>query len=177
MNKTKVLHISTPSTWRGGEQQLAYLAEGAQLHEAFVYCPENSELQARLKIDPNHVFTFKSKSTLGRVNELKHDKIILKEGISPQHLNGDLLHYTFHSTEQHQQQIEKFSTIAAEAKFRKGEKANWIKIYIKSVAKWLRTFVVKSGFKDGKLGLYLANSSYKATYLKYLKLKSLHEQN
>lgn len=71
MNKTKVLHISTPSTWRGGEQQLAYLAEGAQLHEAFVYCPENSVLQARLKIDTNQVFAFKSKSTLGKVNELK----------------------------------------------------------------------------------------------------------
>lgn len=109
--------------------------------------------------------------------ENPHDKIILQKGGELKHLEGDLLHYTFHTTEQHQQQIDKFSTIAAEAKFRKGEKSNWIKIYVKSVAKWLRTFVVKSGYKDGKLGLYLANSSYRATYLKYLKLKSLHEQN
>ena len=71
MNKTKVLHISTPSTWRGGEQQLAYLAEGAETHQAFVYCPQNSELKQRIKIDTKKVFAFKSKSTLGRVNELK----------------------------------------------------------------------------------------------------------
>ena len=42
----KVLHISSALTWRGGEQQIAYLVQG--LHklqvEQFLFCPEGSPL-------------------------------------------------------------------------------------------------------------------------------------
>lgn len=45
-----VLHVSTPVTWRGGEQQVAYLASAlVQLGESCtVICPENSMLSERL---------------------------------------------------------------------------------------------------------------------------------
>ncbi|MCB0603200.1 MAG: glycosyltransferase family 4 protein [Saprospiraceae bacterium] len=42
----KILHISSALTWRGGEQQIAYLVEGLHKMQAeqFVFCPEGSPL-------------------------------------------------------------------------------------------------------------------------------------
>ena len=41
-----VLHISTPKSWRGGEQQLAYLYEELNLRgvKQYLLCPKNSEI-------------------------------------------------------------------------------------------------------------------------------------
>lgn len=47
-----ILHVSTPVTWRGGEQQLYYLVEGSVGFKHTVLCPENSVLADRLKALP-----------------------------------------------------------------------------------------------------------------------------
>jgi L-malate glycosyltransferase len=58
----RVLHISSPKTWRGGEQQLIYLAEELKLLgvEQVVMCPFNSEVHKYcLKNHLAHVTYFK----------------------------------------------------------------------------------------------------------------------
>ncbi len=44
----KILQVSSARTWRGGEQQIAYLLEGLidEGHELFVFCPHTSPLAA-----------------------------------------------------------------------------------------------------------------------------------
>ncbi len=50
MEKMKhILHVSTPITWRGGEQQLFYLVKGSKHYKHTVLCPENSVLAERLR--------------------------------------------------------------------------------------------------------------------------------
>lgn len=50
MEKLKqILHVSTPITWRGGEQQLYYLVKGSKGYKHTVLCPENSVLAERLR--------------------------------------------------------------------------------------------------------------------------------
>lgn len=46
----KILHISTAKSWRGGEQQLAYLVHGLEaLHQdSIVLCPEDSALASNI---------------------------------------------------------------------------------------------------------------------------------
>lgn len=62
----KVLHVSTPSSWRGGEQQVAYLA-GA-LHEEgilqWVLTPSSSELSRRVAIPSERVCHFSHRGLL-----------------------------------------------------------------------------------------------------------------
>ncbi len=43
----RILHISTAKTWRGGEQQVAYLVDELkkQNWNQWIFCPENSELE------------------------------------------------------------------------------------------------------------------------------------
>ena len=58
-----ILHVSTPATWRGGEQQVAYLATAlhAKDIDQVVLCPEGSVLSTRLMEASVPVATFQSR--------------------------------------------------------------------------------------------------------------------
>lgn len=104
-----------------------------------------------------------------------HDKYIANVGITTQHLKGDLLHYTFYTVEQHQQQIHKFSSIAAQSYYDKGIRSNRFKLVFSPLSKFVRNYILKMGFLDGYYGWVICSQSAKATYLKYAKLKNIQE--
>ena len=63
----RVLHVSTPSGWRGGEQQVYNLVLMQQQSEdvvPLILCPEDSELSLRLAGDQLSVFNFQSAGIL-----------------------------------------------------------------------------------------------------------------
>ena len=69
--KIRVAHISTPFTWRGGEQQIAYLYKGIdELNalgafgqiEQYIFCPVGSELEAYANNLGWNVRTFKKRA-------------------------------------------------------------------------------------------------------------------
>ncbi len=62
-----VLHVSTPSNWRGGEQQVAYLTSGLHIIgiRQVALCPEGSALATRLMEEGIAVATFTSRGFLG----------------------------------------------------------------------------------------------------------------
>ncbi|MFM2135284.1 MAG: hypothetical protein RL021_684 [Bacteroidota bacterium] len=63
----KVLHIATPDGWRGGEQQVAYLALGLRESgtEEAVLCREGSPLETQLRKDKIPVITFRHRGMAG----------------------------------------------------------------------------------------------------------------
>ncbi len=115
----------------------------------------------------------KEKGRFGGQNP--HDKIILDETASLDHLKGDILHYTYYSIDEHYRQADKFSTIAANELFRKNKKTNLIHIWLKSSAKFLRNYVIKLGFLDGAAGFTICRISAFETYQKYNKLRMLNK--
>ncbi|TXC85117.1 glycosyltransferase family 2 protein [Luteibaculum oceani] len=105
-----------------------------------------------------------------------HDKYILYPGKKLGFLKGDILHYTFQSFEQHEKQIEHFSSISAQALFEKGKKWYPGKPELRATMRFVRNYILKAGFLDGKMGLYIAKKSAGATYKKYVKLKRLIDE-
>lgn len=105
-----------------------------------------------------------------------HEEFKLEPGTSQQHLNGDLLHYTFNSVEEHKKQSEKFTTLGAEADFLKGKKAPFYKIWLGPVVKFTQSYFFRLGFLDGKTGFTICWLSAAATHAKYVKLKQLYRQ-
>jgi len=99
-----------------------------------------------------------------------HDRFDLDSESKTGYLTGDLLHYTFYTTEEHLKQVENFSNISAQAKFDKGIRSNALKIIVKPIARFVRGYLFKLGFLDGYYGWLIAIHSARATYLKYLKL-------
>jgi glycosyltransferase involved in cell wall biosynthesis len=113
------------------------------------------------------------KGRWGGVNP--HDRYELEEGASREYLTGDLLHYCFYTIQEHIDQTNKFSEEAAIALFEKGRRSNTLKILVKSAAKFLRNYFFKLGFLDGYYGYVICRISAFATFLRYAKLKAMHQ--
>lgn len=116
----------------------------------------------------------KSAAHWGGVNP--HDKIIMETASTKAHLKGDLLHYSFYTREDHIRQIRYFTDISSRALFDKGKNINPVMLVLKVVAKFLKSFVVRTGFLDGRAGFAIARNSAWATWLKYTKLRNLQKQ-
>jgi len=105
-----------------------------------------------------------------------HETLIVPENLKTIRLEGDLLHYSYHSIEDHYRQIEKYSSLHAEKMKHAGKKASLLKLYLSPVFKFFRTYFLQLGFLDGKAGYDIARISAKAVRLKYLKLKQINNE-
>lgn len=99
-----------------------------------------------------------------------HDKFFMSEGASVDYLKGDLLHYSFHSIDQHLDQVNKFSTISAKSKFAKHKRSSVAKMIIAPFIRFVRMYFLQCGFLDGFTGLLVSAISAHAVFLKYAKL-------
>lgn len=115
----------------------------------------------------------KGSGAWGGVNP--HDRFDLHSG-NAHHLKGDILHYSYYTREDHLKQIEYFSNIASKELFQKGKKVGLPLILAKVMVQFIKTFVLKAGFLDGRTGFTIARLSAFATYTKYTKLRALHAQ-
>lgn len=106
-----------------------------------------------------------------------HDKIILEKGASLKFLDGDILHYTYYTVEEHYRQADKFSTIAANELFKRKRSTNLAHVYMKAVAKFVRNYILKLGILDGAAGFTICRIAAYETYLKYYKLLQLNREN
>lgn len=102
--------------------------------------------------------------------ENPHDRLALLQPSSEGHLEGDLLHHSYHSLEDHERQIDYFSDIAA-ASYTGVLWASWPLIRgAKACFQWVKTSVLKGGWKDGATGWTIAYMSARATLHKYRKV-------
>jgi len=105
-----------------------------------------------------------------------HDKVIMAKGASIEHINLDILHYSFYTIEQHLKQIDYFTDISSKTAFEKGKTSNWFTIFYKSTFKFFRDYVLKLGFLDGYHGYVVCKNSAHAKRLKYMKLRNLNKK-
>ncbi len=105
-----------------------------------------------------------------------HDRFELEDGSVVKHLEGDLLHYSYYTVAEHRQQIENFSTIAARSKFKSGEKASLLKIWISPAIKFLKCYFIRFGFLEGITGWRICTISARENYKKYQKLLALYKK-
>lgn len=102
-----------------------------------------------------------------------HDEYKLTTGASIATINADILHYSFSTKAQYHKQQEYFTSLSAKAYAQLGKRANAIHLYINPVFKFVKNYVFRLGFLDGKNGLYLCYYNAYYTYIKYKKLKNL----
>ncbi len=88
-------------------------------------------------------------------------------------LKGELLHYTKQDLSEHHRVTEHYATLAAQHLFENGKAATAGKIFVSTIAAFLRTFIVKQGFRDGIRGLIIAFFTAYGVFLKYAKLWEL----
>ena len=114
----------------------------------------------------------KSKASWTGVNP--HDRLALIEDGKIGCLTGDLLHYSYYTKEDHFKQIDYFGKIAAKELFDQGKNISWGLLYVKVLNQFVKSFVIKTGFRDGKTGFLISVRSAYATYVKYRLLRKLN---
>lgn len=88
-------------------------------------------------------------------------------------LRGDLLHYTMDSFAEHEDKVERYTTLAAQQMYEAGRR-NW------RAATWLAppwtlfsTFILRRGFMDGYHGWLISRMAARSVWLKFQKLGKL----
>lgn len=90
-------------------------------------------------------------------------------------LEGDLLHYSYHSITDHLQQIDKFTALTSQEAYNKGKKVSVLGMIARSKWKFIRDYIFKGGFLDGHAGYQVCKLSAFATYLKYARLREYYK--
>ncbi len=108
--------------------------------------------------------------------ENPHDRFVMEKGSSLKYLKGDLLHYSFYSIEQHMQTVNKFSSVSAYMRYRRGIRFRWIKLFISAPWKFFHSYILQAGFLDGFYGFVICKNSAHSAFLKQVKLYQLWKQ-
>ena len=101
------------------------------------------------------------------IGQKVHEKLFIPEGTQVVHLEGDLLHYSFYTPEEHRRQMEHFATLSAEEMAQNGRRPNLLSVYVHTGWKFLRDYIFKAGFLDGKTGLTISKINAYAIFKKY----------
>lgn len=102
-----------------------------------------------------------------------HDAMVMSDGSTVKFLKGDLLHYTYHTVDEHINQINRFTSIQARENFERGKRAGYLSILFSPAYKFIRHYFFNLGFLDGYYGFLICRNSAYSTFLKYAKLKAL----
>lgn len=89
-------------------------------------------------------------------------------------ITGDLLHYTNDDMDSRVVTINKFSTIAAQAFQKEGKRGSWWRVLIKPTARFIGEYILRSGWRDGYYGYYIAKTSAQYVWLREMKLLQLN---
>lgn len=85
-------------------------------------------------------------------------------------LDGELLHFTKNTLSEYHRVLDSYATLAAEHLADDGTTVGAFGIFSRSVAAFLRTFLLKQGFRDGVPGLMISMFTAYGVFLKYAKV-------
>jgi glycosyltransferase involved in cell wall biosynthesis len=117
---------------------------------------------------PDRVVRLFRRGTARFSDDIVHERVIAQGPVG--RLAGHLLHESMPSLESVIDKMDRYSTAGALAMQRKGVRSSVTKAVAKGLFAFLRTYVLKLGFLDGRLGFALAVSNAEGTYYRYLKL-------
>jgi glycosyltransferase involved in cell wall biosynthesis len=103
-----------------------------------------------------------------------HDRFYLQKGSTRQFLKGDILHYSYYSISEHMVQMDRFSSILARSYYEQGRRVYLSSIILHPLWRFMKDYLVKTGFLDGYYGFIVSVNSAHEVFLKYVKLRDIY---
>lgn len=104
-----------------------------------------------------------------------HEWVTLQPGSKVQHLQGDLLHYSFRSLAEDVEKMNRFTSLAAQTLFKRGRKPSYSKPLLSAVWSFCNGYILRLGFLDGWYGYTIARCNAMYAFYKYAKLNELYK--
>jgi glycosyltransferase involved in cell wall biosynthesis len=100
-----------------------------------------------------------------------HESVKMDSGARTEKLSGDILHYSVRDSAHHHRMIgERYAPLAAEQMFEEGRRTSQLKIAAAAPAAFVRSYLLKGGFRDGLAGISIASFAAHHAFLKNLML-------
>jgi L-malate glycosyltransferase len=107
-----------------------------------------------------------------------HEQLEFTREVVPQHIEGDLLHYSILSIEHHLQKITLYSSLAAEKDFHRGIKPSLVYHGIlKPAFHFFKNYFLQLGFLGGYIGFVIAKMAAFERFHRYVKLKEFSKSH
>ncbi|MDA3979689.1 MULTISPECIES: glycosyltransferase family 2 protein [Gallibacterium] len=103
-------------------------------------------------------------------DSLVHEKVIQPKGFTLEKLNGDLLHYTYKDLHHYLVKSANYAKAWADQKETQGKTSSLAKGLSHALGCFIKMYLLKAGFLDGKQGFLLAILSSHSTFIKYADL-------
>ena len=102
-----------------------------------------------------------------------HETLEFSEEVCEKVLKGNLLHYSFATEQDYENQQFKFARMRGEHYYKQGKKHAWFYMMFSPIFAFVQHYFFQVGFLDGKDGYHICRITAKATKLKYQTLKEL----
>jgi len=111
-------------------------------------------------------------------DRLIHESFQMRAGARVGTLSGDLLHYTVRDAAHHEQMIkQRYAPLGAQQMYRDGKRTSGLSTAIAGPSAFVRSYILKGGFRDGAAGLTIAKFAAQHASLKHKLLRELQKQN
>jgi glycosyltransferase involved in cell wall biosynthesis len=106
-----------------------------------------------------------------------HESVRMSPEARVEFLAGDILHYPGGDAAEHHRLIgERYAPLAARQMFEQGRRTSRSHIAMVGMATFIRSFILKGGFRDGLAGFSIAAFAAHHAFLKYLMLWELQNR-
>ncbi|MBI5858911.1 MAG: glycosyltransferase family 2 protein [Sphingobacteriales bacterium] len=102
-----------------------------------------------------------------------HEELILPADVVIKELKNFVLHRTWRNADDYKNKMQNYALLGAEKYFKQGKRAGWFKRNFSPSFSFIRSYVLKLGFFDGKAGYQCAKMIAGYTKMKYQKLAGL----
>jgi glycosyltransferase involved in cell wall biosynthesis len=97
-----------------------------------------------------------------------HESVVMDQGSRVETLPGDLLHYSMRDPGHHQRMIEeRYAPLGAEQMLRQGKQTSALQCAVAGPAAFIRSFLLKGGFRDRQAGWTIARMAAYHASLKH----------
>jgi glycosyltransferase involved in cell wall biosynthesis len=117
---------------------------------------------------PDRVLRLFRRGTARFSDDAVHERLLAQGSVG--RLQGDLLHTTYPDLETMLEKLNRYSSASAGMLHAQGRRSSLAGAVARGLWAFFRTYVLRSGWLDGRMGFVLAVSVAEGTYYKYLKL-------
>lgn len=103
-------------------------------------------------------------------DSLVHEKVEISADMNVKELSGDAIHYTYNDLHHYLVKSAGYAQAWAEQREKRGKKSSILEGMLHAVACFLKMYIFKAGFLDGKQGFLLSVLSAHSTLVKYADL-------
>ncbi len=122
---------------------------------------------------PDYVTRFVRRGKAQFSDDLVHERLIVQGTTGT--LGAPLMHESYRDLEQVIGKMNLYSSLAARELHAQGRRASLATALGKALWAFVRTYLLRAGFLDGREGLLVAVATAESTYYRYLKLAYLDE--